>query len=131
MKNSQFNPIKRNVKPTLQPMNNKPAEKNSETGYVKSAIQPKNIADILRQVADMLFPAGRKEIAAPADIKYRPEVMIVIINPQAAFFEPRDPDLIRAEIAAQKERAKEKTKAAEPQQKTKSKSRFKQRELER
>jgi len=122
MKKSLFLDRKKSVKPTLQKNNQIPAEKIPEIKPVNSALQQKNIADILRQVADMLFPASRKEIA-PADIKYRPEVMVVIINPKAVFFEPRDPDIIRAEIA----RTREKTKTPE-QQKTKTKSRFKQRD---
>jgi len=85
----------------------------------------KNVGAIFRQVADMLSRAEKE--TPPAEIKYRPEVMIVIINPQAPFFEPIDPEIQRAEIAAQREREKAKSKTAEkePPQKSKSKSKSK------
>ena len=113
MKQSRSLPRQRHI-PPIQ------AEKNLETNPVNSTIQNRYLAGIVR-LAEKLFFADKKDVRPAPEIQYRPSVMVIVVNPRAAFFEARDPEIVKMEIARGKERTQEK--CAEPKKRSKFKER--------
>ena len=97
----------------------------------------KTLTDIRAEISIKFFGKDTSEqISLPEEIKrFFPDTpMIIVINPNAAFFPPRDPEEIKAEIAEKaKQHEHQKTKSAEKQNqqfRDRSKSKKRDRGLE-